>query len=620
MSLSNLDKKSIVEAHVKRAEQEHPVWDKHRALYRCENWGETSRTVGLSNVETEDEVFFESGSLYAYVDTMVASVVPLNPQVNVRARRAGQDKVAQYRQELVNYILKLCESHSILWKLSTFASVNPRGILKAVWNYKLNRPDFRVLDPKFFFYDITADRWDDIKYACEVSMLTQAEFESRVNRGVRASRKDKRKQYNKEIADKVRGDKYPKWLGNSESGENSLNARTRDIFKWVTVYEFYDFTSPGGLYSHFAEQGGNVIEMPLYEGGRPYLFLKNPFYLHTFTDSLEDSGGMSDASIVENPVRRRDELNTLVLRYMHTSIPIPLVNEKKLDDPEAFHDQYANARSPGDIVRASLKGDATWDQAIQWSTTPDVSPAFKQFDELLDSEIQYRLGMPQYARGEAGASDVATELALIDKALNTRQGKRVKNLFSVIRFMAKAIIQLYEEFMPQDSSIPVRLADSNFMEIARADLAARSVKQGSAKLDSGEEPGDPIELDYEVIPSSPVENSDQAQLQKLMENREWMLADPLIDQVKLRKRYMKLLGEDIGLVKEAPPPVPGMPPGLPPGMPGQAPPPGLPPNADAAALLSKATQGGESPIPKGDQINPIPNGAMPALLGGPGIG
>lgn len=615
MSLSPKDVQAIIGAHVKRAEIEHPVWDRHRALYRCENWGEGSRTQGINEVDTEGDLYFESGAMYAYVDTMVASVVPINPRVTVNPRRIGMDKVAKYRQELINYILKLSEAHSVLWKLSTFASVNPRAILKAVWNYKLGRPDFRVLDPKFFFYDMTASRWDDIRYCCEVSVLTQAEFESRVIQDKGKGRKDKRKQYVKEIAERVHGDKYPLWLANTESGETGLNAKTRDVFKWVTIYEFYDFTVPGGSYTHWVEQSGNVIDQPIYEGPRPYIFLKNPFHLHVFNTSLEDEGGMSDASIIENPVRRRDELMTILLRYMHSSIPVPIINEAKLDDPDAFHDQYANARNPGDTVRARLKPDATWEQAIQWSTTPNVSPAFKMIDELLDSEAQYRLGMPQYVRGQAGASDVATEFALIDKALNTRQGRRVKALYSVINFMARAIIQLYEEFMPADSSIPMRLGDSSFMEIARADIVARSVRVARARIESGEEPDDPIELDYDIVPSSPVENSEIAQLGKITENAKILFGNPIINQQKLMRRVLQLIGEDTGLIQEQQ----AIPPGA--GITADGKP--VQPNPiapqDARSMLEGASKGGNSPIAKNVQVNPIPAGAMPGMAGGPGM-
>ena len=59
---------TIIKAHVKRAEEEHENWDRYRAFYRCERWGNT-------NPDSE-ELFIENGHLFGFVDTMTASVVP----------------------------------------------------------------------------------------------------------------------------------------------------------------------------------------------------------------------------------------------------------------------------------------------------------------------------------------------------------------------------------------------------------------------------------------------------------------------------------------------------------------------------------------------------------------
>ena len=49
---------TIIKAHVKRAEEEHESWDRHRAFYRCERWGGT-------NPDSE-ELFVENGHLFGF--------------------------------------------------------------------------------------------------------------------------------------------------------------------------------------------------------------------------------------------------------------------------------------------------------------------------------------------------------------------------------------------------------------------------------------------------------------------------------------------------------------------------------------------------------------------------
>jgi hypothetical protein len=95
MALDAKSIKLIIEAHIKRAAIEHPSWDADRALYRCENWGAQERNGKENQVSPDSELYTESGAMYAYTDTMVAAVVPTNPQVTGHAREAGFVNVAK---------------------------------------------------------------------------------------------------------------------------------------------------------------------------------------------------------------------------------------------------------------------------------------------------------------------------------------------------------------------------------------------------------------------------------------------------------------------------------------------------------------------------------------------
>lgn len=606
MSLDPTTFKSIIESHVAMAETEHKEWDKLRAMYRCEQWG--NNRDGMN-----DDLRTESGSVYAYTDTMIASVVPPNPQITCNARRPNMKTAARYREALCNDALRRAKAGPVLWKLATYASVYPRGILKAVWSKKLGRPDFIVVDPRNFFFDLTAGRYEDARYVIEAFPLTEAEFMARVS-----SAKNPDGQYDPNVAKRVQFGSYPAWLKDPKSGRAELDDKIRKVFKWTVVFEVFDFTQPNGRYYHFL-QG---VKEPLFQGDLPYVFLPNPYGLLTFNDNLEDAGGLADAKIVKGPVERLDEIRTLKLRFAQSTIPVTVLNEADVDDPEQFADQLSHATSPGDVVRVKVKNGRTVSDVMGQTPTAMLSPAFDQMDQTLDNEILYRLGMPQYSRGVAGSSQVATELALVDAALRTRQGRRSELVNDMVVFMAKAITALYEEYMDSESTLPVRLGGGEFVEVARQHLAARNPSEAEQLLGMGEVIEEPLDIDYEVVPYSPVENSKTAQTQKMERFAKLLFGNPIVRQEKLVAKLGELLDmsdlviseEEMKAKQQEAAVNAGTAPGMPPLPPGGAPPP-IP--GTAAATMADAA-GGE--LPAGVQMpSGTTTGARPGMAGGAGF-
>jgi hypothetical protein len=418
--------------------------------------------------------------------------------------------------------------------MSTQASVYPRSIIKSVWSFTKNRPDFLVLDPRYFFFDMSVGRWEDIRYAIEVTTLTKAEFFARTSR--RRKKRSKKMQYDPGVAKKAQFGSYPKWLQDSEQTSSTLNKEVKDVFEWVTVYEIYDFTSE--KYYHML-QG---VEDPLFEGDPPYVFVKNPFYPLIFNDNLADIGGLSDAQLVESQQKRLNELDTLELRHAQSAIPITVINEGMCDDPEDFADQLSTATSPGDVVRLLGKNAAPLGDIIGQTPTAGLIPEFADIRDRIESSIQFVLGIPEYARGVAGSSEVATELALVDAAMRTRLGRRTKLINDVIRHMAETAIGLYEEFLDSEEEIPVRVSGTKeALTVARKHLSVRSPAIAEQKRQQGEPIEEPLEVDYEVVPYSPTENSKTAQIKKVSQFMDLLVQSPDVDQRKLVSHLLDLL-------------------------------------------------------------------------------
>lgn len=525
---------SIIKAHKATLTEDSRVWDRHREMYKCSQLKKVEATDPIDTGNDQD-VVFESGSLFAYADSMVSSVVPPNPKITANPYNSGHLEMAKGRESLVNSTFARAKAHRTLWQAGLLSCVYPRSFIKVVWKHNAKRPDYINIDPRHIFYDKEAEKWEDVRYLIEITVLTQAEFESRVQHADPNAPADPLKVYDREVARHVKYDSYPMWL-RQDTTQTSMSEKQLDVFKWAVVYEVWDFTDPIPRYYHYLEDQ----KVPLYAGPPPYMFLRNPFWLVKFNENLQDNGGLSDASIIENPVRRLDECRTLELRHAQATIPVTILNGAAVDSIEDAKEQLRECTSPGDIFAPELKNGASIKDAIGQTPTAALSPSFTTAKQALEQEIMFRLGMPQYTRGIAGSSDVATELALIDSALRTRQGRRIEVISDAIWFMATATVYLYEQFLAPDDTIFARVGDGKTERLDRATMQFREVEEAQAILRTGAFPEDAMTIDYEVVPYSPTENSKSSKLKKIAEFSQLMLAPDAAPHVSRKKFYAAL--------------------------------------------------------------------------------
>ena len=257
----------------------------------------------------------------------------------------------------------------------------------------------------------------------------------------------------------------------------------------------------------------------------------------TFNDNLENIGGLSDVTLIAPVLERLNELDTLMLWFAQTAIPITMLNTGLVDNPERIRSQLRDATSPGSIVEVAGKSGASMQDIIGHTMTPSLSPEFIASRDRCIQVIEFILGIPQYSRGVVGVSDVATEVALADTATRTRNGRRQQEVYDLISWQAQGIVGLYEEFLADDEILPVRLLpQTEVIEITRASMLAREVL--SAR---GEEP---LEYDYLAVPYSPTENNRLVQLRNLSQYFELLSQSPQIDQDRLVRKLTELLQMD----------------------------------------------------------------------------
>lgn len=583
MSLSGKQIQGIIRTHKSKSRNERRDWDRWRSWYMSEYWNQNQeQPTGATSISggAAEDVNFETNYPYAFIDTMIANVCPQNPQVTVLARTDKMRPAGRFREALINDTFKRNNLHRVLWKTSTNVAICGRAFMKVVWNFRKNTAEIFSVDPRYVFFDMAATRFSDIRYLVEVTVLTQAEFNTRTKKQGR-----KGAMYNAKASSKAVFGGFPTFLRDAAREKSHLNEASRDVYKWVTVYEVYDFQGDGRYY-HYLED----VEEPLFEGELPYRYIRNPFIQLTFNENMTDLSGLSDVKLVQSLQERLNEIDTLELWHAHTSTPVMLVNTALADNPEDIMSALADANQPGTMISIQGKANAPLRDIIGSTPVPAFSPTFGDMRNRCNQVIEFILGIPQYSRGVVGVADVATEVALADTATRTRNGRRIKQVEDAIKAAAERIIGLYEEYLDPNSTLPVRLTGSQeVLDVSRESLRLRPERDPAEQ---------PLDFDYDALPYSPTENHKIIQLQKFQQYFPILAQAPNVDKNKLITKLVDLLDMRDILTDAPPTPAQG-----PPVVPSDA---AQPPGAD------NVVTGG---LPPGTEEPP----QIPLPAGGPGF-
>jgi hypothetical protein len=554
----------VINNHKSRMRTLRKRWKRAAEMYRTEYYHRSSTDDGDFVVEDES-ITFENNWLFAFADTMIANIIPPNPECTIKHRRQHLKESAKLRELLVNDLLYREKAHAKLWKLGTRATVFPRSFIKCVWNAAKGRPILRVLNPEFIFFDAMAEDWEDIRYICEVTVLTRGEFEKRIKK-----RGKKDGVYRSDSLEDATFGPYPNWLLDEDTSDQDDHNIVREGFDWITIYEYYDLVSREFI--HYMEDSPR----PLLTAELPYEQLANPYNMLSFNDNLKDLGGLSDAELVFPTIERLNEMSSLELWHNKSSIPVTVIHSGLVDDPAEFEDAMENVDGPGQIITIAAKPKVSVNDVMGTTPMPTLPMEWQSTKGSLREQIEFVLGIASYQRGGLGQSDVATELALADTAIRTRNSRRQKVIYDCISWLAKAIIALYAQFLPEDSEIPVKLGtDEEVKSLTRKGLGFTSEE-------------DPFDYDYEARPFNAQEGNSVVQLKTLTEFIPVFTQNPAtaanIDQRKLVEKLLDLLQMPSLLTDEPPGPPPGAQPpmgGAPPGGGGGMGAQGVPPELEA---------------------------------------
>ncbi len=523
---------NVIKRHTSSRRSQMREWAIDGATYRSEDPTTSSSQFQYAHFDddlTEDPEF-EANYLYAFVDQLAATVCPPNPEVTVRARRSAFKNASVFRGLLVNEILRKERMAIKLWKAVGRACIFPRTFLKTTWSRKDKRPHIRVINPHFVYYDEAATEWEDVRYVCEVRLLTRGEFMRRVKKNKRSKKgiyliDDK-------ALEQVSFGPHPEWVQHLDDSGMYKQGRGDDpkmAYNWAVVYEFYDLVSET-MY-HFADG----LDQPVFESELPYQLLKNPFHKIVFNDNLKGDGGLADARIVRPTLDRLSHYSRLRMDHLESSIPIPVVNEGLVDDVDNLASQFRNASGPRDLIRLSTRPNININDVLGHTPVAQLPIEWEATIQQLVGFVEMILGLPGFARGMVGETDVATEAAIADGSVKQRNAKRQKVVYGAIQWVAEAIIRLFIQFMPEDSTIPLQLMEEG------PEVAAGRQLLGFGGIDpeGGVEDDDPWDYSFEALAHNGDEDNRVVRLKTLMTLLEAIAGNPAINNRRLMQAILE---------------------------------------------------------------------------------
>ena len=516
--------KELVKVHRTKTAEEAKTWDKYLRWYRGGFYASTSTEVPAIDPvtgyeydsEAVNEPTLETNYLFAFIDSMIAVAGLPNAEVQVRAKIPELDELARIRAAYIRDVFDQNDITTILWHYQSLASICGRSFLKVGWNERRHRPIIRVVDPRRLFYDRKAQHWDDVRYVIELIVVSRAEWDARFKSGMWEK--------NENIRFKKQNQKHYNNAENQDNGKTpKLSSVKGGLYDFTYIYEVYDFSNSS--YSQWAE--GNWDE-PLLEEEMDRR-LDNPFTPLIYNSDLRGLTGVSDAQLIEKPLRVLNEIDTLELRYALASIPFPIMDVSKLDKPEEAIEMFQQASNPQALIPLDLPEGTRLSEIMTWSQAPPNNPSFYRMREQARSIIEYVLALPSFARGVVGAADVATEVALAEQATRTRNGRRQTTLRRAVAAVGMKTLAIAAIALKDENEFYVRTSEEEVKTFSPATIRFEDMYM------------EELTYDYEFITASPPESAKSVILQNLQSIMP-LLTDPMMDRRKIFSDLLHMLG------------------------------------------------------------------------------
>lgn len=499
---------------------EREQWDEARAWMQGRYWTQVPGQSEWQVMKTSENFTF------ALVETAGASLVPRHPQITCQPRLPMKPDDVLARERYVNMALDASKFRRELQMSVQDCVLCGRSIYKTTWSRTLNRPLVRAIDPRSLIFDLTARRVEDIKYYCEVTVISKEEFDRRVAEKFYKLPEGK---------GPPEGDKYPAWLQDSDGMSGTANTSSagssyrelRSWQPWITIYEWYDTVEKRVTHWH------EGFDKPLLDLPNDYV----PYTLYFLNSNGQDCRGLSEILLVKPNIEAVNQLLSYMMILVRLQIPRILYNASLITEEQVAKLMSAE---PGAWVGFSLPpgGAQAIREAFEQAPIPSIPPEVNALLQKEESIIAYVSAMAEAARGQVTGARTATELALIEGQLRTRLMARQANVDEATADVGAKILYLAGKKLKEPVQIRIG-SDANgnpeWATIEPGQLADMSVM-------------------FEVVPYSPLDNNRAVAEERFIAQLPVIASRPNVDQALLNDEMVRVLRLNPKMFQGQPPP------------------------------------------------------------------
>ena len=408
---------SVIEKHISTFRTgEKKAWDKNLQHFLGNPWAVT--TIGESEAEL---IKTSTNFVLPLVETAQANVLPPNPRVTLNPRRPVNADQVEQGSTIVNYALQ-----QGTWRRETamgiyYVVMNGRCPFKTTFDFDTDLPVTRFVDPRNFFFDKTAQRWEDVRYEIEVTLLSKRQMERKVDEGA----------YPSWVLENTKAETYPQWLVPGDKRE--LNG-LRDYQTWFVVYEVYD-REAGIVFHYLPEERKPILEDAL---------IFRPYDLLTFTYNGTDVGGVSEVSLIMANQEEYNWTETFELNRLRYDIPVDYYDARLTTTDK----EQTKLMAPlGSKVPVRPPDNRTIAESIYRPPPPMPHPMAQDNLARKREGMAYVSAMSDSMRAQTIGAKTATEMEWLKQQIRDRLGPRISTIDELTESVAAKQFFLAQRYM-----------------------------------------------------------------------------------------------------------------------------------------------------------------------------
>jgi|TARA_R110002020_G_scaffold4088_6_gene17998 hypothetical protein len=472
-------------------------FDKARRFYRGKFFTNTDSDLAGMN---QQSYLCSKNIIYAIADTAISSLLGPNPSVGAVARTPRSQDAAPSVTGLVDYVF---DTNKFRRKAATAlidAVLCKRGVFKTGWDAKKDIPIIRAVNPSSLFFDLTVRDPDDIRYWIEATVISYAEFKSRVKSG----------QYKAELVKEVTPDRYPKWL--LDENVKSSTDQVRDAFQWVTVYEYYD--RERGIMQHYIKQADAVV----FEDKIDYI----PYSMFSLNQSGIDCLGMSEVQLVLNQQETINDLLTHMKQITYLQVPRVMYDSGRVTEEDLNKAVEASAGSFVGVNPSNSEALRSLSTLFYEMPIPDSPTGVKEFIARQEEDAAFISALAEAARGQVAGARTATEMAIIDAQLRTRLATREGHLNDALEDVAKKVFYLCKKYMKTNRLVRIS-GSTKWQELTHKDLVD-------------------VEVDFEIVSYNPIRRNPGMMAETLIQMLPFLSQNENVNIRRLTEEILSNMG------------------------------------------------------------------------------